>query len=223
MNTVSRRDQTRGTSPTSCNDEYEADAAQSKCHPKVRRTRHKLAAFLPRANQSPSERSPIVPMTVQKITPCLWLDTQAEEAAKFYASVFKNSKVGKISRYGKEGFEIHGKKAGTVMTAEFEIEGQKFVALNGGPHFKFNEAVSFQVHCETQQEIDYFWSEPGKGGPRGRCGWLKHKFGLSWQIIPKALPQMLMDENSDKAQRVMKSMLQMRKIDIAALKRAQAA
>jgi predicted 3-demethylubiquinone-9 3-methyltransferase (glyoxalase superfamily) len=164
-----------------------------------------------------------VQMTAQKIMPCLWFDTQAEEAAKFYASVFKNSKIGKIGRYGKEGFEIHGKKAGTVMTAEFEIEGQKFVALNGGPHFKFNEAVSFQVHCETQREIDYFWSKLAKDGEEGPCGWLKDKFGLSWQVIPKALPQMLMDENSEKAQRVMRSMLQMRKIDLAALKRAQAA
>jgi predicted 3-demethylubiquinone-9 3-methyltransferase (glyoxalase superfamily) len=164
-----------------------------------------------------------VQMTAQKITPCLWFDTQAEEAAKFYTSVFGNSKIGKVSRYGKEGFEIHGKQAGTVMTAEFEIDGQKFVALNGGPHFKFNEAVSFQVHCETQQEIDDFWSKLAEGGEEGPCGWLKDKFGLSWQIIPKALPQMLMDENSEKAQRVMKSMLQMRKIDLAALKRAQAA
>ena len=123
-------------------------------------------------------------MTAQKITPCLWFDTQAEEAAKFYASVFKNSKIGKISRYGKEGFEIHGKKAGTVMTAEFEIEGQKFLALNGGPQFKFNEAVSFQVHCENQQEIDYFWSALAEGGEEGPCGWLKDKFGLSWQVIP---------------------------------------
>jgi len=165
----------------------------------------------------------IMQMTAQRITPCLWFDTQAEEAAKFYTTVFKGSKIGKISRYGKEGFEIHGKKAGTVMTVEFEIEGQKFVALNGGPHFKFNEAVSFQVPCESQQEIDYFWSELAKGGQEGPCGWLKDQFGLSWQIFPKALPQMLMDENSDKAQRVMKSMLQMRKIDIAALERAQAA
>jgi predicted 3-demethylubiquinone-9 3-methyltransferase (glyoxalase superfamily) len=162
-------------------------------------------------------------LTAKKITPCLWFDTQAEEAAKFYASVFKNSKVGKISRYGKEGFEVHGKKAGTVMTVEFELEGQKFLALNGGPHFKFNEAVSFQVHCETQQEIDHFWSELAKDGEGGPCGWLKDKFGLSWQVIPKALPEMLMDGNSETAQRVMRSMLQMRKIDIAALRRAQAA
>jgi predicted 3-demethylubiquinone-9 3-methyltransferase (glyoxalase superfamily) len=160
-------------------------------------------------------------MRAQKITPCLWFHTQAEEAAKFYASVFKNSKIGKISRYGKEGFEIHGKQEGTVMTAEFEIAGQKFLALNGGPQFKFNEAVSFQVHCETQEEIDYFWSKLAEGGQEGPCGWLKDKFGLSWQVIPTALPQLLMDENS--GQRVMKSMLQMRKIDIAALKRAQAA
>jgi predicted 3-demethylubiquinone-9 3-methyltransferase (glyoxalase superfamily) len=162
-------------------------------------------------------------LTAKKITPCLWFDTQAEEAAKFYASVFKNSNIGKISRYGKEGFEVHGKKAGTVMTVEFELEGQKFLALNGGPHFKFNEAVSFQVHCETQQEIDHFWSELAKEGEEGPCGWLKDKFGLSWQIIAKALPEMLMDGNSETAQRVMRSMLQMRKIDIAALRRAQAA
>src|SRR5262249_52491792 len=162
-------------------------------------------------------------LKAKKITPCLWFDTQAEEAAKFYASVFKNSKIGKISRYGKEGFEVHGKKAGTVMTVEFEIEGQEFLALNGGPHFKFNEAVSLQGPCETQEEIDYFWSTLAKDGEEGRCGWLKDKFGLSWQVFPKALPEMLMDGNSETAQRVMRSMLQMRKIDIAALKRAQAA
>jgi predicted 3-demethylubiquinone-9 3-methyltransferase (glyoxalase superfamily) len=162
-------------------------------------------------------------LTAKKITPCLWFDTQAEEAAKFYASVFKNSKIGKISRYGKEGFEVHGKKAGTVMTVEFELEGQKFLALNGGPHSKFNEAVSFQVPCETQEEIDYFWSTLAKDGEEGRCGWLKDKFGLSWQVFPRALPEMLTDGNSETAQRLMRSMLQMRKIDIAALKRAQAA
>jgi predicted 3-demethylubiquinone-9 3-methyltransferase (glyoxalase superfamily) len=162
-------------------------------------------------------------MTATRITPCLWFDSQAEEAAKFYASVFKNSKIGKISHYGKEGFEVHGRKAGTVMTVEFEIEGLKFVALNGGPHFQFNEAVSFQIHCETQAEIDHFWSKLTEGGKEQPCGWVKDRFGLSWQVIPNALPQMLMDENSEKAQRVMKSMLQMRKIDLDALKRAQAA
>lgn len=162
-------------------------------------------------------------MTAHGIMPCLWFDTQAEQAAKFYASVFKDAKIGKISRYGKEGVEVHGKQPGTVMTVGFEIAGQKFLALNGGPQFKFNEAVSFQVHCETQEEIDYFWSRLAEGGEEGPCGWLKDKFGLSWQVIPTALPQMLMDENSEKAQRVMRSMLQMRKIDLAALKRAQAA
>ena len=162
-------------------------------------------------------------ITRPKIMPCLWFDTQAEEAAKFYVSVFKNSKIGKLSRYGKEGQEVHGKKAGSVMTAEFEIEGLKFVCLNGGPHFKFNEAISFQVFCETQAEIDDLWSKLTAEGKESQCGWLKDKFGLSWQIIPNALPQMLMDENAEKAQRVMKSMLTMRKIDIAALQKAQAA
>ena len=162
-------------------------------------------------------------ITRPKIMPCLWFDTQAEEAAKFYVSVFKNSKIGKLSRYGKEGQEVHGKKAGSVMTAEFEIEGLKFVCLNGGPHFKFSEAISFQVFCETQAEIDDLWSKLTAEGKESQCGWLKDKFGLSWQIIPNALPQMLMDENAEKAQRVMKSMLTMRKIDIAALQKAQAA
>jgi predicted 3-demethylubiquinone-9 3-methyltransferase (glyoxalase superfamily) len=162
-------------------------------------------------------------VTAPTITPCLWFDMQAEDAAKFYASVFKDTKIGKTSRFGKEGFEVHGKKAGTVMTVEFEIGGQKFVALNGGPHFKFNEAVSFQIHCDTQQEIDYFWKKLTEGGEESHCGWLKDKFGLSWQVVPRALPQMLMDENSERAQRVMRSMLQMRKIDLDALKQAQAA
>jgi predicted 3-demethylubiquinone-9 3-methyltransferase (glyoxalase superfamily) len=159
-------------------------------------------------------------ITAQKITPCLWFDSQAEEAAKFYASIFKNSKVGRISRYGKEGHEVHGREAGSVMTVEFEIDGQKFLGLNGGPHFKFNEAVSFQVHCETQDEVDYFWSKLAQGGQEGPCGWLKDKFGLSWQVIPDVLPQLLMDKDAAKAGRVMNSMLKMKKIDIAALERA---
>jgi predicted 3-demethylubiquinone-9 3-methyltransferase (glyoxalase superfamily) len=158
-----------------------------------------------------------------KITPCLWFDKEAEEAAKFYVSVFKNSKIGKISRYGKEGFEVHGMKAGTVMTVEFELEGQKFLALNGGPHFKFNEAVSFQVHCKTQDDVDYFWSKLSAGGKEAPCGWLKDKFGLSWQVIPDVLPRLLTDKNAEKAGRVMESMLRMKKIDIAALQRAHAA
>jgi predicted 3-demethylubiquinone-9 3-methyltransferase (glyoxalase superfamily) len=164
-----------------------------------------------------------MPVTTGKITPFLWFDSEAEEAAKFYVSVFKNSKLGKISRYGKEGFEVHGRPAGSVMTAEFELEGQRFVALNGGPHFKFNEAVSFQIHCENQQEVDYFWSKLCEGGEESHCGWLKDKYGLSWQVTPNVLPQLLMDENPEKAQRAMRAMLQMRKIDIAALKAAQAA
>jgi len=158
-----------------------------------------------------------------RLTPCLWFDSEAEEAANFYVSVFKNSKIGKISHYGKEGYNVHGRKAGTVMTAEFEIEGQKFLALNGGPHFKFNEAVSFQIHCRTQEEVDYFWGKLAEGGKESQCGWLKDRFGLSWQVIPDVLPQLLADKNAEKAGRVMNSMLQMQKIDIAALQRAQAA
>ena len=159
----------------------------------------------------------------KQITPCLWFDTQAEEAADFYVSVFKNAKLERISRFGKEGFDVHGKPAGSVMSVEFEINGRPFVALNGGPQFKFNEAVSFQVHCDTQAEIDYFWSKLAEGGEEGPCGWLKDKFGLSWQVVPKALPQLLMDENADKAGRVMNAMLKMRKLDIAALRQAHAA
>ena len=162
-------------------------------------------------------------VTAQKITPCLWFDSEAEEAANFYVSVFNNSRIGKVSRYGKEGHEVHGRKAGTVMTVEFEIDGQKLLGLNGGPHFKFNEAVSFQVHCKNQEEVDHFWSKLSAGGKEAPCGWLKDKFGISWQVIPDALPRMLMDQDAEKAGRVMKSMLQMKKIDIAALERAHAA
>jgi len=161
--------------------------------------------------------------TVQKLTPCLWFDSQAEDAAKFYVSVFKNAQVGRISRYGKEGFEAHGRPAGSVMTVEFEIEGLKFLGLNGGPHFKFSEAVSFIVNCEDQAEVDHFWSKlSADGGQEGPCGWLKDRFGLSWQIVPKALPALLTDPDAGKAGRAMKAMLQMKKIDIAALERAAA-
>jgi predicted 3-demethylubiquinone-9 3-methyltransferase (glyoxalase superfamily) len=124
----------------------------------------------------------------QKITSCLWFDTQAEDAANFYVSVFKDSRIGKISRYGNAGQEVHGKKPGTVMTVEFELGGQPFVALNGGPHFKFTEAVSFQVFCDTQAEIDYFWDALGKGGEHSRGGWLKDKYGLSWQVVAARSP-----------------------------------
>jgi len=161
-------------------------------------------------------------MSATKIQPCLWFDTEAEQAANHYCSIFKNSKIGSISRYGTEGKEIHGKDAGTVMTVEFEVEGQKFVALNGGPHFKFDEAVSFQVFCETQAEVDYFWSKLSEGGSEGPCGWVKDKFGLSWQVVPTPLIEMLQDKDAAKSQRTMKAMLQMKKIDIAALENAYA-
>jgi predicted 3-demethylubiquinone-9 3-methyltransferase (glyoxalase superfamily) len=163
-----------------------------------------------------------VPITTKKITPCLWFDTQAEDAANFYVSIFKNSRIGRISRYGKEGYEIHGKKAGTVLTVEFELEGQPFLGLNGGPNFTFDEAVSFQVSCETQDEIDYFWSKLSAGGSEGPCGWLKDKFGLSWQVVPAALPAMLTDPDAEKSERVMKALMQMKKFDIKELRRAYA-
>ena len=159
---------------------------------------------------------------MQKISPCLWFDDKAEEAAKFYTSVFKDSKIGDVTRYGKEGYEIHGKEEGTVMTVEFEIEGQKFLALNGGPIFKFNEAISFQVYCETQEEVDYYWEKLSEGGDEKAqvCGWLKDKYGVSWQIVPIILIEMLKDKDSEKSQKVMKAMLQMHKLDISTLKKA---
>jgi predicted 3-demethylubiquinone-9 3-methyltransferase (glyoxalase superfamily) len=162
-------------------------------------------------------------MSATKIQPCLWFDTEAEQAANHYCAIFKNSKIGSISRFGTEGKEIHGKDAGTVMTVEFEVEGQKFVALNGGPQFEFDEAVSFQVFCDTQDEVDYFWSKLSEDGSESHCGWLKDKFGLSWQVVPQPLIDMLQDKDAAKSQRVMRSMLQMKKIDIAELQRAYAA
>jgi len=152
------------------------------------------------------------------ITPCLWFDNQAEEAANFYVSVFKNSKIESISRYGKEGFEIHGQKEGTVLTVGFKINGQSFTALNGGPIFKFSEAISFQVFCENQEEIDYYWSTLTDGGEEGQCGWLKDKFGLSWQIVPSILPELM--SNPTRAERVTKAFLQMKKMDIEKLRQA---
>ena len=159
---------------------------------------------------------------MQKITPCLWFDDKAEEAANYYVSIFKDSKVGDVTHYGKEGYEIHGREEGSVLTIEIEIEGQKFVALNGGPIFKFNEAVSFQVHCETQQELDYYWEKLSEGGDEKaqQCGWLKDKYGVSWQIVPIDLIKMLKDKDKKKSERVMKVMLQMHKLDIDKLKRA---
>ncbi len=156
----------------------------------------------------------------QKITPFLWFDDKAEEAAKFYCSIFKNSKVGDITRYDEEGAKVSGRAKGSVMTVAFQLEGQQFVALNGGPLFKFTEAVSFVVNCETQEEVDYFWSKLSAGGEESRCGWLKDKFGLSWQVVPTVLMELLQDKDAAKSQRVMKAMLQMDKIDIATLKQA---
>jgi predicted 3-demethylubiquinone-9 3-methyltransferase (glyoxalase superfamily) len=161
-------------------------------------------------------------LAAQKITPCLWFDTEAEEAARFYCTIFQESRIGKISRYVDEGQEIHGKPAGSVMAVEFEIAGQKFAALNGGPHFKFSEAISFQIHCEDQKEVDYFWEKLGEGGSEGPCGWLKDKYGLSWQVVPEVLFGMLMDRDRGKAERVTQAFLQMKKFDIAALERAYA-
>jgi predicted 3-demethylubiquinone-9 3-methyltransferase (glyoxalase superfamily) len=158
----------------------------------------------------------------RQITPCLWFDAEAEEAARFYTSIFKNSRIGKISRYGKEGFEFHGRPEGAVMVVEFELDGQKFSALNGGPHFKLNEAISFQVYCDTREELDYFWEKLSEGGDEKaqQCGWLKDKFGLSWQVVPAELDELLGDHKSEKSQRAFKAMLQMKKLDIAKIKEA---
>jgi predicted 3-demethylubiquinone-9 3-methyltransferase (glyoxalase superfamily) len=160
--------------------------------------------------------------TMQKITANLWFNTEAEDAAKFYTSVFKNSRVGKISRYGKEGFETHKQPEGSVMTIQFYLEEQEFTALNGGPHFKFNESVSFIVNCNSQEEVDYYWEKLKDGGDENAqiCGWLKDKFGLSWQIVPIILSEMLADPDPKKSQPVMKALLEMRKLDIELLKRA---
>lgn len=153
---------------------------------------------------------------MQKITPFLWFDNNAEEAMDFYTSVFRNSKVLRVSRYGEAGPGPNG----TVMVGEFELEGQEFVALNGGPRFKFTEAISFVVNCETQEEVDEFWEKLSEGGEKSRCGWLKDKFGLSWQIVPVVLTELLQDKDPVKSKRVMEAMLQMDKIDIRTLKRA---
>lgn len=158
----------------------------------------------------------------QKITPCLWFDNQAEQAAAFYTAIFKNSRIGRITRYGKEGFEIHGRPAGSVMTVEFVLDGQSFTALNGGPVFRFNEAVSFQVLCETQEEMDFYWERLADGGDEQaqQCGWLKDKFGLSWQVVPNALSEWVGDPGSEQSQRAMKAMLQMKKIDMESIRQA---
>jgi predicted 3-demethylubiquinone-9 3-methyltransferase (glyoxalase superfamily) len=155
---------------------------------------------------------------MKEITPCLWFDTEGEDAANFYTSVFPNSKILDIARYGSAGPRLEG----TVMTVGFELNGQEFLALNGGPDFTFNEAVSFQVGCKNQDEVDAYWSKLSEGGEEGPCGWLKDKFGLSWQIVPTVLPELLGDPDQEKAQRVMAAMLKMQKIEIAELEQAAA-
>ena len=161
-------------------------------------------------------------MKINKISTTLWFDNEAEEAALFYTSIFKNSSIGKISRFGKEGFEFHGKPEGSVMTVEFQIEGMSFVALNGGPIFKFTEAISFVVNCKTQEEVDYYWEKLGEDAdPKyQQCGWLKDKYGISWQIVPEALGRLMSDPDAKKAKRASQAMFTMKKFDIKALEDA---
>lgn len=159
---------------------------------------------------------------IQKITPNLWFNTQAEEAVQFYVSVFQDAKIGRMTRYSKEGFEIHGMPEGAVMTIEFQIEGQEFLALNGGEAFTFNEAVSFIINCASQEEVEYYWGKLTEGGDESAqvCGWLKDKFGVSWQVVPIQLNEMLMDEDSTKTDRVMRALLQMKKLELSELQKA---
>jgi len=157
------------------------------------------------------------------IVPCLWFDDQAEAAAKFYTAIFKGGKIKKTTHYTEAGREVHGRPPGSVMTVEFTLAGQTYTALNGGPIFKFNEAISFQVMCETQKEIDHFWSKLSEGGQEGPCGWLKDKFGLSWQIVPTMMAKLFSDKDPKKSGRAMQAMLKMKKLDIATLKRAASA
>jgi predicted 3-demethylubiquinone-9 3-methyltransferase (glyoxalase superfamily) len=158
----------------------------------------------------------------QKIVPCLWFDHQAEDAATFYVGIFKESRITAVSRYGEAGKEVHGQQAGSVMTVAFELEGQSFTALNGGPLFHFTEAISFQISCESQAEIDHYWDKLTAGADETaqQCGWLKDKFGLSWQVVPSVLPKLLSDPDREKAGRVMKAMLKMKKMEIAELEGA---
>ena len=159
---------------------------------------------------------------MQKITPFLWFDTQAEEAANFYTSIFKNSKIVSVARYGEEAAKASGRPTGRAMTVAFQLDGQNFVALNGGPHFKFTEAVSFVVNCETQEEVDHYWEKLSAGGDEKaqQCGWLKDKYGLSWQIVPTVMVEMLQDKDPKKSERVMAALLKMKKLDIKTLRQA---
>jgi predicted 3-demethylubiquinone-9 3-methyltransferase (glyoxalase superfamily) len=162
--------------------------------------------------------------SIRHIRPCLWFDNQAEEAANFYVSTFENSKITQIARYNEVGIEVHGRPAGSVMTVTFELDGNEFMALNGGPYFKFNEAISLEIECDTQEELDYYWEKLSAGGdPKAQqCGWLKDKYGLSWQVVPSVMQTYFADHNSEKAKRAMAAMLQMKKFDIATLDRAVA-
>ncbi len=162
--------------------------------------------------------------SVRYIRPCLWFDHQAEEAANYYVSIFDNSRITQIARYSEAGFEIHKRPAGSVMTVSFELSGNQFMGLNGGPHFKFNEAISLEVGCDTQEEIDYYWAKLSAGGdPKAQqCGWLKDKFGLSWQVVPEIMNEVMADHTSLKAQRAMTATLGMKKLDIARLMQAAA-
>lgn len=157
---------------------------------------------------------------MQKITPCLWFDSNAEEAVNFYTSVFKNSKIESVARYGEEGSKVAGRPKGTVMTILFELDGQKFMALNGGPVFKFTPAISLMANCKTQEEVDWLWDKLSEGGEKGQCGWLQDKYGVSWQIVPTILGEMMRDKDAGKSERVMKALLHMKKLDIKGLQQA---
>jgi predicted 3-demethylubiquinone-9 3-methyltransferase (glyoxalase superfamily) len=159
-------------------------------------------------------------MPMQKITPFLWFDDKAEEAVNYYLSIFPNSKIESIARYGKEGAAVSERPAGSVMTVKFQLDGQEFIALNGGPLFKFTEAISFTVNCKTQQEVDTLWEKLSAGGQKSRCGWLKDKYGLSWQIVPTVLGELLAGKDTKKSSKVMEAMLKMDKLDIKTLKQA---
>jgi predicted 3-demethylubiquinone-9 3-methyltransferase (glyoxalase superfamily) len=156
----------------------------------------------------------------QRLSVCLWFDDQAEAAVKFYTSIFENSKIGRVTHYDEEGAQAAGRPKGSVMTVAFELDGQEFMALNGGPIFKFTEAISLVVNCETQNEVDTYWTKLSAGGQEVQCGWLKDRFGLSWQVVPTILPRMLQDKDPEKSKRVMAAMLKMKKIDVTALKKA---
>jgi predicted 3-demethylubiquinone-9 3-methyltransferase (glyoxalase superfamily) len=162
--------------------------------------------------------------SIQRISPCLWFDSQAEDAARFYTTVFKKSKIGRIRGYGEAGREVHRKPAGSVMTVEFELDGQTFTALNAGPLFKFNEAISFQINCETQDEVNYYWEKLRAGGDERaqQCGWLKDRYGVSWQVVPTVLADLIKDPDSEKSQSAMEAMLKLKRLDIDTLKRAYA-